>query len=472
MTGFLKGERRRGRRELQAINSPISCLRRRRTRDLAWRMAARVIPSTSTRASGERPSIVVNQNACQVRSSNSPRTCSTSAVELADLGLFIGIIERERVGHGLEAVPGVRSAHGLRPAVVATDVQEDLVPRDGAQPAAERVAGAVMVKPFEVGGGRGEYPLGDVLGVGRINQAAGAPKQDQRPIKLTKRRQASASLVRARSSRLSGVVWPEPFIGPPSCPVGHRRPASLPSRIPRPSVFDVTRAHLSYHRASWRLVISLAVHRPHEMSIATRPGESCQMPGLECTSDANLRAFVLGELSERVARTITSHLEVCPECEAAARRLDGLTDPVIDRLRREFDPAAETGTIGTLDGRDNLVPDRRSTVAAPLRVEAYEILEELGRGGTSVVYRAKQSHPARVVALKVLLAGPHADAEAGLASWSKPTPSHDCIIRISSRSTRLGNTTGCRSWGWNMSTAGVSPSGSTVRRGCRTRPPP
>ena len=62
------------------------------------------------------------------------------------------------------------------------------------------------------------------------------------------------------------------------------------------------------------------------------------MPGLECTSDANLRAFLLGELPERVARSIASHLEVCPECEAAARRLDGLTDPVIERLRRGVRP--------------------------------------------------------------------------------------------------------------------------------------
>ena len=69
------------------------------------------------------------------------------------------------------------------------------------------------------------------------------------------------------------------------------------------------------------------------------------MPGLECTSEANLQAFLLGELPERVARSISSHLEVCPECEAAARRLDGLTDPVIDRLRREFDPAAKTGAM-------------------------------------------------------------------------------------------------------------------------------
>ena len=40
------------------------------------------------------------------------------------------------------------------------------------------------------------------------------------------------------------------------------------------------------------------------MSIVSSPGESGHMPGLECISDANLRAFLLGDLPERVARSI------------------------------------------------------------------------------------------------------------------------------------------------------------------------
>ncbi len=53
-----------------------------------------------------------------------------------------------------------------------------------AQPAAERVTGAVVVEPFQAGGGRDEHPLGDVFGVGGIDPGAGAPEQDQRPIEL------------------------------------------------------------------------------------------------------------------------------------------------------------------------------------------------------------------------------------------------------------------------------------------------
>ncbi|HWM24925.1 MAG TPA: protein kinase [Chthoniobacterales bacterium] len=122
-----------------------------------------------------------------------------------------------------------------------------------------------------------------------------------------------------------------------------------------------------------------------------------------------MRHFSPG-LSDSIASVIADPAQ-CPHCDSSSHIAGGLCVGCLLQAGLDPDDECAPETLASAFAEVPL-PDKN------WRLGNYEILEEIGRGGMGVIYRARQRHSRRIVAVKRVL-GYHADSRETLARFRR-----------------------------------------------------
>jgi serine/threonine protein kinase len=145
-----------------------------------------------------------------------------------------------------------------------------------------------------------------------------------------------------------------------------------------------------------------------------------------CPDRSELLAFISSRTAPTASHAIEAHVTSCNRCLEEIERMEEESDVVVRALaalpataddEHEFRqlqgellssaPSATKSASGNyVSFRDRLPPKLK----LPFQLGAYELIEEIGRGASGAVYRARHVKLDRIFAVKVLRADPDGDA--------------------------------------------------------------